>query len=297
MSLKYRKIAPKVPIKEGYENESPGKVDDIRPYKTIPEYIPPDSSSVTQPVRSSVIYANTQDCNKLNSSEDLRDKKVSLPDKLPDNSYHNQPQSQPSSSFKEESNIMVVLDNVHLILPHSASVNLMTIPTHYTREVKRRMKEAENNPNMFTSDIFLVAQIETDFLVTKECVSFYTECGFLDWMVRYKLGMVDPTKVCTAVMEYFVQLVVTFLKNCPHFQSISSQAQVNLLRKNMMEVYIFLMAMSFENKNQAFRWGLNNEDTTTVFTNWKSETDNIVEINQEKMSEYLDVDICKDLFQ
>merc|ERR1719483_1945228 len=56
------------------------------------------------------------------------------------------------------------------------------------------------------------------------------------------------------------------------------------------------MAMSFENKSQVFRWSLNNEDTSTM-TNWKCETDNIGEINQEKMAEYLDVDICRDLFQ
>ena len=107
-----------------------------------------------------------------------------------------------SSCSKEETNLNLsqILDSFHLILPHSTSVNLMTIPTHYTREVDRRMKEAESNLDMFTSDIFLVAQIETDFLVTKECVSFYTESGFLDWMVKYKLGKVDHAMVCTAVM-------------------------------------------------------------------------------------------------
>ena len=144
----------------------------------------------------SVIHINTLNCHKLQCSEDPRETKESKRN----NSPNNIPQSQLSQTSKEEVNLFQILDSVHLILPHSASVNLMTIPTNYTREVGMRMKEAESNPDLLASNIFLVAQILADFLVTKECVSFYTECGLLDCMVRYRLGKVSPSMVCAAVM-------------------------------------------------------------------------------------------------
>ena len=179
--VKYRKIAPKAPMKE--ECDSVGIVD--------------DSSSVIKHTKTSVIYVNTQEYNKLQSSEDPREKK-DLTNNPAEDTHQAQSQSYPR--YKQESKCMSEVGSVHLNLPHPASVNLMTMPIHYTREVEKRMKEAESNFVMFTSDIFLVAQIETDFLVTKNHVSFYTECGFLDWMVRYKLGKVDPAMLCTAVM-------------------------------------------------------------------------------------------------
>ena len=82
----------------------------------------------------------------------------------------------------------------------------MAIPTYCTREVQKRIKEAENNPEV-TSDILLVAQMELAFLLSKECVSFYTCHVAMDRLIKYQEEDVSPAIIFTSVQ---VHLLVVF---------------------------------------------------------------------------------------
>ena len=53
--------------------------------------------------------------------------------------------------------------------------------------------------------------------------------------------------------EFFVQLVVIFLKSCQHFQALTWPCQARLLRKNIAEISLILTTMCFHREQQVFR--------------------------------------------
>ena len=99
--------------------------------------------------------------------------------------------------------LLQILETHRLILSQTSSVNLMAIPTYCTREVQKRIKEAENNPEV-TSDILLVAQMELAFLLSKECVSFYTCHVAMDRLIKYQEEDISPAIIFTSVQVYLI---------------------------------------------------------------------------------------------
>lgn len=55
------------------------------------------------------------------------------------------------------------------------------------------------------------------------------------------------------LQEFFVQLVVIFLKSCQHFQALTWPCQARLLRKNIAEISLILTTMCFHREQQVFR--------------------------------------------
>jgi hypothetical protein len=45
-----------------------------------------------------------------------------------------------------------------------------------------------------------------------------------------------------------------------------------------------------------YRWGLGGKDFATMIK-WKCETNEVIEINEEKLSQYLNMDMGKDVYQ
>ena len=141
--------------------------------------------------------------------------------------------SQVSGTSNTKEHLLQIPETHQLILSQTTAVNLLSIPTECTREVEKRIKKAEKNPEIINPDILLVAQMELAFLVAKECVSFFTESVTMDRLIKsQEKESVSPAMMFTfqPFQEYFVQFMVIFLKNCPYFQSISWACQARLLR-------------------------------------------------------------------
>ena len=62
-----------------------------------------------------------------------------------------------------------------LILSTTSSVNLMTVSSEMTRELERRILEANTDQEVFSQNSFLVAKLELAFLLSKDSVSFRSE--------------------------------------------------------------------------------------------------------------------------
>jgi len=120
-----------------------------------------------------------------------------------DNQHDLSPDS-PTSSISlsttiEDILLFKVLETHLLILSQTASVNLLSIPTHFTREVEKRIKEVENSQEFVNQDILLIAQMELAFLVAKEYVSFFTEHVTMDKLIRSQEEGVNPALVFTSI--------------------------------------------------------------------------------------------------
>ena len=68
-----------------------------------------------------------------------------------------------------------MFETPELILSQTSSVNLMTIPKHHISELEIRIQEATKYKDLFSPHVLMVAKLELAFLLSKECVSFWTE--------------------------------------------------------------------------------------------------------------------------
>jgi len=98
------------------------------------------------------------------------------------------------------------------------------------------------------------------------------------------------------LQEFFVQLVVYFLKNCPHFQSLTWACQARLLRKNIADVSVLMMVLCFEKKFQVFRWGLGSKDLA-LLRQVKVDTKQSVIIDKTTLGKYVNEKIGEEIFE
>ena len=68
-----------------------------------------------------------------------------------------------------------MFETPRLILSQTSSVNLMTVRKHHIRELEIRIQEASKDQEQFSPHVLMVAKLELAFLLSKECVSFWTE--------------------------------------------------------------------------------------------------------------------------
>ena len=68
-----------------------------------------------------------------------------------------------------------ILEKIHL-LSETSSVNLMTVPKQMTEQLKNRTI----HPNLLPEKVLPIAKLELAFLLSKECVSFWTEYNPLE---------------------------------------------------------------------------------------------------------------------
>ena len=91
-----------------------------------------------------------------------------------------------------------MFETPELILSQTSLVNLMTIPKHQIRELEIRIQEAAKYEEKFSPHVLLVAKLELAFLLSKECVSFWTES------IKSIQEDFSPPKIYAAVLVGFV---------------------------------------------------------------------------------------------
>ena len=124
-------------------------------------------------------------------------------------------------------------------------VNLMCVQPELTSKLESKLQEANEIQGMLSPAILKVAQMKLNFLLSKECVSLGTTdvplnrlilfieeagCSPIIYTAVQVNSFIIFTYFSTIIQEYFVQIMVIFLKNCTHFQSLSSNSQTFLLR-------------------------------------------------------------------
>ena len=93
-----------------------------------------------------------------------------------------------------------------LILSQTSSVNLMTIPKHHISELEIRIQEATKYKDLFSPHVLMVAKLELAFLLSKECVSFWTESVKSPTLIysAVQVGFVLQTKIWKCYIPYFL---------------------------------------------------------------------------------------------
>ena len=91
-----------------------------------------------------------------------------------------------------------MFETPELILSQTSSVNLMTIPKHHISELEIRIQEATKYKDLFSPHVLMVAKLELAFLLSKECVSFWTES------IKSIKEDFSPPKIYAAVQVGFV---------------------------------------------------------------------------------------------
>ena len=124
--------------------------------------------------------------------------------------------SQTSTDSKDESahsdsapeNLSEILQSNQLIISRTSSVNLMTIPTNISTEMKRRIQGATLNPEQFSPHILLVAKLELAFLLAKDSVSSWADRIALENMINSGKESLCSAMTFTSVQVNF--LVIEF---------------------------------------------------------------------------------------
>ena len=98
-----------------------------------------------------------------------------------------------------------------LILSQTSSVNLMTIPKHHISELEIRIQEATKYKDLFSPHVLMVAKLELAFLLSKECVSFWTES------IKSIKEDVSPPMIYSAVQVGFVLQTKIWKCYIPYF--------------------------------------------------------------------------------
>ena len=91
-----------------------------------------------------------------------------------------------------------MFETPELILSQTSSVNLMTIPKHHISELEIRIQEATKYKDLFSPHVLMVAKLELAFILSKECVSFWTES------IKSIQEDFSPPKIYAAVQVGFV---------------------------------------------------------------------------------------------
>ena len=104
-----------------------------------------------------------------------------------------------------------MFETPELILSQTSSVNLMTIPKHQISELEIRIKETAKYEVKFSPHVLLVAKLEMAFLLSKECVSFWTES------IKSIKEDVSPPMIYSAVQVGFVWQTKIWKCYIPYF--------------------------------------------------------------------------------
>jgi len=181
-----------------------------------------------------------------------------------------------------------------LVLSQTAGISLMVVPSRVTAALANRIREEEEREGV-VQEVLQMARIEHAFLTAKECVGFFNESLSREKMELARQQGAYPALVFTAVQEFFVQLIVIFLKSCQHFQALTWPCQARLLRKNIAEISLILTTMCFHREQQMFRWGMSERDQTMA-ARGGAHLSPVVEVDETTLSAHLTESISKDIF-
>jgi len=189
-----------------------------------------------------------------------------------------------------------ILKHHRLVISQTASVNLSTIPNNLLSQLQLRVLEETEGVAKGQEDVLAIAKLELSFLLAKDCVVFFTDSLSVEQLLGAEMEDINPAFIFTSVQEFFVQLVVYFLKNCQLFQSLTWACQARLLRKNIADVSVLMMVLCYEKNSQVFRWGLGSKDLASV-RKVQNNAEQIVTIDQATLAKYLNEKIAAEIFK
>ena len=175
-----------------------------------------------------------------------------------------------------EDQLSQILEYHRLVLSQTFVINLMTVPDKFLNLINRNINLAKPDPDV-NYDVLTMAEIEHSFLSVKS--EFLNDS-------RTKIEMfpqgLSPSELMLKVQELVLELMMRLMRGCKYFESLSWDCKTRLLRKNITDISTFLLLMSYEKKSNLFRFNL---------------TNSVVEVNQDKLSEYMPAYVAHDVFE
>lgn len=165
-----------------------------------------------------------------------------------------------------------------LILSQTAGVNLMTVPDEFVRLIEKNICMARAD-SATSKDVLVVAEIEHIFICVKSEFLGDSEVALYNFVQHEP----PPSLLFVKVQELMLELAVRFMKGCPYFQSLTWDCKSRLLRKNITEICILLMMLSYERQSSSFK---------IILTG-----DTIVNITEESLYHYFSPYVSRDLFE
>lgn len=208
--------------------------------------------------------------------EDDADDEVSTPEDIYEGTI---PEIKNIPEISELNDKMFQILRYHkLILSQTAGVNLMTVPDEFVGLIERNISMSRSDPTT-SKDVLTVAEIEHIFLCVKSEFLGDSEVA----LYTYVQQKPAPSHLFVKLQELMLELCVRFLKGCPYFQSMTWDCKFRLLRKNITEICILLMMLSYERQSNSFK---------IILTG-----DTIVNITEESLYNYFSPYVSQDLFE
>jgi len=176
-----------------------------------------------------------------------------------------------------EHQLSQILEYHKLVLSQTSAINLMTVPDKFINLIHRNLMLAKDDLTV-NRDVFVLAEIEHIFLSVKS--EFLHECR--DKIDDFLHDVEGPSHILLKIHELSLEWIMRFMKGCKYFEGLSWECKARLLRKNIQDISIFLLIMSYEKKTGTFKFDLN---------------DKTVELDQYILSTYLSSHVAQDLFE
>ena len=93
-----------------------------------------------------------------------------------------------------------------------------------------------------------------------------------------------------------MKLVFRFLSQNSFFRSLSQETQASLLRRNLPQITLVVLAMFFSPERQCFRWDFSPEDLT-LLRQFRQRLRSSLEINRDQVSSHLGVTVTSFIFE
>ena len=93
-----------------------------------------------------------------------------------------------------------------------------------------------------------------------------------------------------------MQLVFSFLSQNSFFRSLSRETQASLLRRNLPQISLVILAMFFSPERQSFRWDFSPEDLR-LLRQVRQNLRASLEINRGQVSRHLGVTATSFIFE
>jgi len=179
----------------------------------------------------------------------------------------------------EDEKIEQILMYHQYILTQTAGVNLMIIPAKFLPIVEERLQEGASCSER-NEETLAIAQLELHFLKAKLNLIENQRKNGQKWLLPNNSGSL----LFTETQEIILEMIIIFLKECKFFQALTWECTSRLLRKNITEITVLLLLMSYDRAKEKFRWRLSDSSAP-------------VEADRGELTKFFSADIAADIFE